>query len=568
LIRLLHQLGPDARAALADPHVPCAAGAGALAEAGGLTGTVALNVIDLADHRGDAALLPFVVPMLGAPRPEVARRAADAVLSVTVSVIGPNGRRRPPMEAARHLDRALARAAEGYRRHRAEPVLLALALCAHRPLRHVDAVLAQGDHPATMALRGVAGRLDEPLVRGNLLRWLTSDPLRASVQRWLHALDGAEATAEALADGHLLLAAGRRRALQRVARPLVVCPPAEAVATMPARCQRHVPALLARLEISSTMRRRRLIELVALPSPVARLQVLHHLSSYHASRTAPALQVLCADGDPAVAHRAAQSLAAAGPLAETALEDLAGSAHGGVRRRAAGALAGRRLDAFFAGFGELAPAARRAAARRLLARDAGAFLERLRGLLAGGPAEARLDVLLLARRLRVVEHVFEEVVRLAESTGARIASSAVSALAEAPRCADELTRALDHPSPRVQANAIESLDRVGAPRLDVLVEPWIASGHNRPRANAIKAMIRGGSEPAIDALRRMLTDPRPLHRLSAVWVARTARVAPTALAVRAMGEADPQPEIRARARSAARFLRLSTEPADEEMVTP
>jgi hypothetical protein len=141
-----------------------------------------------------------------------------------------------------------------------------------------------------------------------------------------------------------------------------------------------------------------------------------------------------------------------------------------------------------------------------------------------GLAEQIADLLLSSVRLRAPDL----------AGGERIAATAVHALADVAgtRARSALTAALDHPDPRVRANAVEALDRRSRRSHDEdafysdLVELKGDNAH-RTRANAVRALLatpdtRTGRiyEPAaVEALDEMLTDVRSDHRLAAAWLA-------------------------------------------------
>ena len=71
------------------------------------------------------------------------------------------------------------------------------------------------------------------------------------------------------------------------------------------------------------------------------------------------------------------------------------------------------------------------------------------------------------------------------------------------------------------------------------------------------------------ALATMLTDSRPAHRISALWVARTLRYAPAADLLNRLATGDPDPKVRARAATAlAELQEAATQgAATQEAVT-
>src|SRR5437667_197110 len=81
-------------------------------------------------------------------------------------------------------------------------------------------------------------------------------------------------------------------------------------------------------------------------------------------------------------------------------------------------------------------------------------------------------------------------------------------------------RLVNDPDARVRANAIEVMEGQAQPRLLPVLAQRARSTHNRERANAIKALLRMRVGAASVQLTHMLRDPRPEHRVSALWALR------------------------------------------------
>ncbi|MEZ6234462.1 MAG: hypothetical protein R3B68_09760 [Phycisphaerales bacterium] len=214
----------------------------------------------------------------------------------------------------------------------------------------------------------------------------------------------------------------------------------------------------------------------------------------------------------------------------------------------------------------------RAAAWRLALRDREAFLARLRAIVTGASepgtpaprskpaAPTAIDAIGIARRLGLVRVIAPDLAELIEpgrNADARLAATAAAALGDVDDAIGRaaLRRALDHTDPRVRANAVEGIglqrlaiedattgrDRDHGVLLELKGDP-----HHRVRANAIRALLRAAPpsprirrpvrrsrlgaatveplarvyEPsAVESLRSMLTDDRPLHRLAGSWLA-------------------------------------------------
>lgn len=111
--------------------------------------------------------------------------------------------------------------------------------------------------------------------------------------------------------------------------------------------------------------------------------------------------------------------------------------------------------------------------------------------------------------------------KLYNESDALVRSALVSALGRTgdPRVGDWLVEVLDDPEPRVQANTIETLGRLRGFQPSDAVAPYLMSGHNRLRANAILALWEAGNPEALRQLCAMLDEDDGARRISAVYVA-------------------------------------------------
>ncbi|MHC4128815.1 MAG: HEAT repeat domain-containing protein [Planctomycetota bacterium] len=136
-----------------------------------------------------------------------------------------------------------------------------------------------------------------------------------------------------------------------------------------------------------------------------------------------------------------------------------------------------------------------------------------------------------------------------------MASASVAALGDggSSRRSSAVRKALGHGDQRVRANAVEALVRIDR-RPGAHLGALAASRENRLRANAVRGLLAGRAPGGVKALRRMLTDTDPRHRVSGVWVARRSRARPVIPDLRRLADDDRFTEIRARASAAVRFL--------------
>jgi hypothetical protein len=515
-----------------------------------------LNAVAVSGRRADLDLLPHLVALLGSSVDDIQRRAGEALLAVVIHHAGPDGRQLRDPATARAIDGVVAAAAVPDRRRRTDEVLLAAAILANRPGPALRRVLADADHPALFALRGAVARIDNRAVRANLLRWIAHPVLGGQAQRWLHRVQGPQWLADLLGPGHLLLSPRRRRALRRVDRPGRLLPDPAGATALPEPAQSGFVRLLRALPLPAPERRERLADCIALSSPIARLRALEGLLGDGAAAAAPLVENFCLDRERPVALVAARrALRAADAGTASGLERLERSPHRVIARRAGVLAAGRGAAAFFDRWLLLNPTDRLTAGLALLQTQREAFLAGLADFVSAGERGERLAAISLARRLRLVGDLEDPLIAQLGSADLRVASAAVAALGDGGpgRCETAVRKALGHADPRVRANAVEALvriDRRPAAHLDALA----ASRDNRLRANAVRGLLIGRSTGGVRVLRRMLADDDPRHRVSAVWVARSARALPVTKDLRRMADEDRFAEIRRRAAAAARLL--------------
>ena len=145
--------------------------------------------------------------------------------------------------------------------------------------------------------------------------------------------------------------------------------------------------------------------------------------------------------------------------------------------------------------------------------------QRLARRLSSGPMEQRLKALQVTQELGLSESLRDAVIALTTFPHPKVRSKAVVVLGEIPGISVELLmeRIMRDTDARVRANAIEVLEHHQTPQLITLLAERSKTTNNRERANAIKALHRmrvGNVGPALTA---MLQDPRPEHRISAMW---------------------------------------------------
>lgn len=563
VIGRLHEFGDLARRVSAVPP-KCLDDALTLVRRGGGTRTL-LNAAGLLRSIAEPSLTHHLTAMLESHREDVPERAGEALLDVFSGKLAPSGRLALNRDGRDAMDVAIAASMDRYRIHRRDELLIAAALLSASPGPKLAAILAQPDHPAVLAMRRAARRVNEPLVRRQLIRWIGVDQLRAQALRCLHEVRLPNHRDEMLRDRHLLLSARRRRAMARVEKPVLCLPSSAELISMTPFGQAAVVDLMVALRAPAGAQLRTLRAMRHLPSPFVRMKAVH-AASLHVSEEATLYEESAAlDNDSAVAGVALAGLRLRGrEINPSVLVRLERHRHRAGARWAAAGLASSQASSFFARWLALDERSRLAAAHCVMDRDSAGMTEQLQQRIATGGRMEVIPAISLARRLGLCEVVRRELIARAKDDDARVASAVVSALgnladAEAIRV---LTQSLDHTNSRVRANAIESLRS----QYDAVVEhvkPFVEGRENRSRANATLTVLHHERERGVEHLRDMLTDGDPLHRISAVWAARRGRVHEAAWEIDRLAEDDPLPEVRVRAASARRLLATH----DMELIT-
>ena len=171
------------------------------------------------------------------------------------------------------------------------------------------------------------------------------------------------------------------------------------------------------------------------------------------------------------------------------------------------------------------------------------------------PAE-RLRAIGVVRCLKLEPHLFAEIIRLARDEDRIVRSAALTALERTPTPIKRrlLLEAVQDHDTRVQANAIEALDRLGFDHELAGLEHRLSEANNRVRGNLGRAFLRFQPEKGAEVLQAMLTSPDRSHRISGLWVVgdRGLAVGGSPAAglrnrVEAMTRTEPDPQIRRRA---------------------
>lgn len=226
-----------------------------------------------------------------------------------------------------------------------------------------------------------------------------------------------------------------------------------------------------------------------------------------------------------------------------------------VRRVAARAISANAFDNFFSRFDQLDPPTRQRAGRAVfkLLPDATTRLQRK---LTAGPPEQRVRALAVAEELQLADPLRDVLLGLLAHEHPRVRSKAVTVAGQLTEPVPDslLDRALTDPDPRVRANAIEVLEKIRRDDYVHLLAVRSRATTARERANAIKALHTLRGQVALPQLTLMLRDPRPEHRISALWAARHVGLYSTLTEILHLAQSETDPRVRRYAQAALRVV--------------
>jgi len=465
---------------------------------------------------------------------------------------------------------AIIDAADTYANHKRREALFGALLLLEGPGKSVapplfaealNQLISDPTLPASKGIRGLMRWSSEPLVRARAWAWLVDDAIAGpAIDRFARAQSPADHDA-VLTRSHLALRARRRSRLTMIEiKPLpdrspnsaptippnAPLPDAHTYKLLSPAARRGLPRLVDSMVLDPMIREAALAPTLADPEASVR---------HAAARSAVAASTadFTFDADPRVARTAALAWSSVGTLQgsrspRTAIaEKLARSPHAAVRAVARHEL--RRSNPW-----RPDDPISRLDARRRLRRDRAGFIKRLRAHTSADEPRAAIAAIIITRRLGLAPYIEDTLLELASTsrpTTPNVLATAVGALGDLDTdlsLAAIFLRVGDGDD-RVRSNAIEALVRrsrtmpdlaVGAPDLyDAMIE-HTDDAHHRVRANAVLGLTRprpghNGAQPgariepkptarlhepvATQALRDMLDDDRPMHRLAGLWLA-------------------------------------------------
>jgi len=206
---------------------------------------------------------------------------------------------------------------------------------------------------------------------------------------------------------------------------------------------------------------------------------------------------------------------------ENMLLQMMTSAPESVRRVISRSIGQVGFDLFWTRFDRLDRSTRKQAGRAMLKLLPDATV-RLGRRMASGLIDDQLKAMTIAQELGLSDQLRSQLLTLCTHVNPKVRSKAIHVVGEISDLpADALIeRLMSDTDARVRANTIEILETKQKTAFLPALAQRARSANNRERANAIKAMHRMRVTTASSQLLTMLQDPRPEHRISALWALR------------------------------------------------
>ena len=254
----------------------------------------------------------------------------------------------------------------------------------------------------------------------------------------------------------------------------------------------------------------------------ARLRLLRVAARRKRGSSVNLLRSMLSDRDERLMRMAAREIVRRRPPDyQNALLQLMTDAPESVRRVVSRAIGQSGFEQFWDRFDRLERSTRQQAGKAML-KLLPDGIARLKRRLGSPTPESKIKALQIAQELDLGASIQDELAHLCNDPNPHIRSKAVMVAGEVPAMAERVLvdRLINDPDSRVRANAIEVMDAQTQPKMLSVLAQRARSHHNRERANAIKALMDMRVGAAAVQLGHMLRDPRPEHRVSALWALR------------------------------------------------
>lgn len=457
------------------------------------------------------------------------------------------------VQRVRWLALAIAEGCACYHQHGRADLLAAAASLGPAQPRQLLQLLTDRRNAAHAALREMIRHAERPEIQASLLVYGCLAGLEPMVVESLSRPESAQHLPLIWKHAHLLAVPDARSAVRKVTGGRHLLPTEAVLVDLPVAMVRLTPRWVTAVRADR-------VEQVAALKPLAesedretRLLALRALREMPDPVADEQVAAMCFDTEPAIARIALRHLRKRqwdGMIRHVVR--LIGSPHASVRALVERELAPVGFQRLWRHWDQMDASTQQSAGRAVLKIDR-RFDEQLTEKLAAADAAERFRAVGLIRALELASRHKDRLLELMADADKRVASSAAKALAmveDSPEVAQRLSDTLEDDDDRVRANAIESLEALGHvqqanARLRELAGR--AEAGNRTRAAAIRALMKLPMGQAMPELARMLSDERPEHRASALWVVEQLGMADLARQVVEVARGDGDREIRRRA---------------------
>jgi len=513
---------------------------------------IRLGVVDLLRQTRHASIAYLLAEAVKDALPKIRRHAATALLRLTREHLADR------RAVTNHIAPAVTLAVRVTRRHHCADAVQAAVLLGFRCTADLLELMDRPDSRLTGPLMAALRASPPAEAAGFIFSALRYRNLKKGVHSYIAHADW-PALAALGRGGHWLALRPIRVAFEEIPYLRAATDDPEGLTDLPAGTQADALRVAMACGLSPRLKQTLLSTALAGEAPAA-CAALPYVCAWPGDAAELVLMALHSRHEEVQAAAAAKIIAAGahGHLTEHLLASLARLADP-VRAVMSQFLAADSFRRYWRSYNRLESTLRRRAGAALLKLD-GSVADLLGARLVGRDAGQRLQATLMVHQLDMAERFADTLCHLARHADRMVRSAAATALGAVNTflVRRTLTRCLHDADGRVQANAVASLARAGGDPSGVLDK--LADNNNRGRANVIKWMLEADHPNGPLALATMLTDSRPAHRISAVWVARTLRYAPAAELLDRLAMGDPDAKIRARAATAVREVR----PADAQ----
>jgi HEAT repeat protein len=279
----------------------------------------------------------------------------------------------------------------------------------------------------------------------------------------------------------------------------------------------------------------------------ARLGLLRAAAARPRGTSTAFLKQMLGDADERLARLAARELVRRRlPDVESVLLSAMSGAAPSVRRVIGRAVGQSGFEQYWNNFDRLQPPVRKSAGKAMLKLLPDAAGRLGRRLAAPAQAEQRLKAMQIVQELQLALDQKDRLLSLCGDPNPKLRSKAITVLGEVQSIGPQalVEKLLNDTDPRVRANMVEALESAPDPAFVPLLVQRARMGTNRERANAIKVLHRLRMNVFDAALALMLADPRPEHRISAMWALKATSWWNRLSDVGQMAKADPHLRVR------------------------